>query len=952
MRPAIEDSKLRLPVGRQQRRSRGRFCSAILAVVALTLGLSGTALIGGATPTAADTLATRPLPIGEASYAIPTGAFFVSTTGSDTNPGTQTLPFRTLGKALTAVSSTGAIVVRAGTYREKLEVYGKAVTIQNYPGEQVWLSGSDVVTGWVADGTAWRKDGWTSQFPRVDATSPNIDPAYPLAGYPDMVFVNGVALRQVASRAEVGPGVFFVDYARAELFIGVDPSGKVVEAAARSEALYLNTAHNSVVRGIGFKHYATPVSRYGAVRGYANNLLFENNAFVDNALAGLSVIGTDIRVMRNTLARNGQMGLHAHRSNGLIVQDNDIVENNAERFALGWHAGGTKITTSSGVSVTSNLVSGNIGVGVWFDETATDVTVVRNLVSANQRHGIMFELSARAIIASNVVVDSTDWGIYVLDSSDAQIWNNTLVRNRRSIQVFEGTRQSGSLDVSWNVDRITIRNNVLAEGRSTSNSLLGVDDVNKAESGQQMGVSADYDAYWRMSSTSPSYIAAWSLWPTKMGMMAALADMHAQGQEAHGLASVGGTNPFVATDGSWRLPSDSPAKGKGMPLPSSVAAAIGVQAGVAVDLGVMTPVPGSAPTAATVAAADAFDRNTTGGWGTADAGGPWTLTSGSTADYAVNGAGTIRLAAAAGRGAYLEGTSARDVDVTLRVSANTLPSGGTWGQVLSVVTRKIAPTDEYRMRLRIAPSGQMLLAATVLSGTYTEVGIGTEVATGHTYTAGSQWQMRTSVVGASPTSLKAKVWPAGQPEPAAWQLAVSDATPTLQDAGALGFFAYLSSAATNGPITLAVDDFMNSTPTTEGDTAPTTTTTMGPTTTTTVAPTTTTTMGPTTTTTVAPTTTTVAAPTEIAAPTSVVAVTRSSSRIDVNWASQPDATGFVVERTANGGSTWQVIAKPAGTSFSDTGLARRTKYGYRIQATSGGLKSPYSETAWARTKRS
>lgn len=52
--------------------------------------------------------------------------------------------------------------MRAGVYREELGTITKPVTIQPYPNEEVWLDGSDPLTGLVQDGKAWRKDGWTA----------------------------------------------------------------------------------------------------------------------------------------------------------------------------------------------------------------------------------------------------------------------------------------------------------------------------------------------------------------------------------------------------------------------------------------------------------------------------------------------------------------------------------------------------------------------------------------------------------------------------------------------------------------------------------------------------------------------------------------------------------------------------------------------------------------------
>src|SRR3989454_4287580 len=66
----------------------------------------------------------------------------------------------------------------------------------------------------------------------------------------------------------------------------------------------------------------------------------------------------------------------------------------------------------------------------------------------------------------------------------------------------------------------------------------------------------------------------------------------------------------------------------------------------------------------------------------------------------------------------------------------------------------------------------------------------------------------------------------------------------------------------------------------------------------------------------------------------------------------PSTTGFKVERSADGGTTWSALvsntASPA-TTYSDTGLAHTTTYTYRVSAINSiGTGSP-SSTASATT---
>jgi parallel beta-helix repeat protein len=79
--------------------------------------------------------------------------YYVSTGGVDANPGTLAAPFRTIQKAANAAIAGDTVLVRAGTYRETVRVprSGTAaapITFQAYPGEQVTVSGADVVGGW------------------------------------------------------------------------------------------------------------------------------------------------------------------------------------------------------------------------------------------------------------------------------------------------------------------------------------------------------------------------------------------------------------------------------------------------------------------------------------------------------------------------------------------------------------------------------------------------------------------------------------------------------------------------------------------------------------------------------------------------------------------------------------------------------------------------------------
>jgi len=81
--------------------------------------------------------------------------YYVSTQGADANPGTAAAPFKTIQQAARTAVAGDVVLVRAGTYRETVRpshsgAAGAPITFQAYPGEQVTVSGANVVGGWTS----------------------------------------------------------------------------------------------------------------------------------------------------------------------------------------------------------------------------------------------------------------------------------------------------------------------------------------------------------------------------------------------------------------------------------------------------------------------------------------------------------------------------------------------------------------------------------------------------------------------------------------------------------------------------------------------------------------------------------------------------------------------------------------------------------------------------------
>ncbi|MBN9153962.1 MAG: hypothetical protein J0J05_08265 [Microbacterium sp.] len=205
------------------------------------------------------------------------------------------------------------------------------------------------------------------------------------------------------------------------------------------------------------------------------------------------------------------------------------------------------------------------------------------------------------------------------------------------------------------------------------------------------------------------------------------------------------------------------------------------------------------PAADQFVAQDAFGRDVTTGWGTADIGGPW---SGSTDLSVSNGTGWISVGAGQTRTATL-GTAATDSSAHLAVTLSRVPDGG--GVHVNYAARKTAG-GEYRAKVRVTATGAVVLSVGKVVGT-TETLLATKTVPSLTYAPGTRLEVRVSTTStAGTTVVSARVWASGSAEPTAWTVSAGDSQPELQGSGQVGVSAYLSGTTTGGPLTVGVDD--------------------------------------------------------------------------------------------------------------------------------------------------
>jgi PKD repeat protein len=188
-------------------------------------------------------------------------------------------------------------------------------------------------------------------------------------------------------------------------------------------------------------------------------------------------------------------------------------------------------------------------------------------------------------------------------------------------------------------------------------------------------------------------------------------------------------------------------------------------------------------------AADDFARSQTSGWGAASTGGSWSVTGGASGFSVANGSGRMANTPGQTRTAMLNGVAVGDSETRVSFSLDQLPVGG--GQYVQLNARQVG-SDKYTARVRVQADGVLQLQVQRSGTTLKAVNL--------SHVAYERGDVVTLAVGLAPngsaTTVSAKAWIASETtEPSAWQVAASDATPTLQQPGAVGLTFYLSGSA-------------------------------------------------------------------------------------------------------------------------------------------------------------
>ncbi len=407
--------------------------------------------------------------------------------GNDNNPGTQALPFQTIGTGLgAAISNNQAgigtqVIVNPGTYREVLSASQTArdtslpITLQAATPGTVLISGGQLYTNWTSysGNPSIYTTAWTNNW-GLCVPNPGGPPLTDIVLRREMVLVNGAPMTQVLALSQVQfPGMFFVDETAGTLYIwppaGVNPTTATVDVATQPTLLAVNSRDNIVFRGLTFQ-YANSCRDNGSVTvaGTVTNVIFDNDTFLWNNSLGLQISAPTVNftVENSSALHNGESGFQISQTNFGLWQ-NDVSNYNNWRGALGayyaWNSGGYHFYLAHNDTLNNITVAYNQTHGIHWDTDQYNITATGLHSFSNALNGLMVEASEGPVTISNstscnndvAVHDSYNFqgGLLLRNSTNVTLTGSTLYGNFADQINLQGNK-GGLTETNWETGEV------------------------------------------------------------------------------------------------------------------------------------------------------------------------------------------------------------------------------------------------------------------------------------------------------------------------------------------------------------------------------------------------------------------------------------------------------------------------------------------------------------------
>ncbi|OAM90202.1 hypothetical protein AW736_09410 [Termitidicoccus mucosus] len=403
------------------------------------------------------------------TYELPKNAAHIHYVAPDGKPGAdgKTLATATALDAALARAVTGdAIILRGGIYRIGNLTFNQGITFQPYADEQPILKGSFVADKWTAQRNGLWRAKWARLFPAQPADWWQRDgegrKTPPWLFNNDMVFIDGRLLKTAGWEGAVDQDSCYIDYETGDVYIGADPTNRIVEITAFDNALTRTIAavhgktsdrKGPVIRGLTFTQYA-----YRAIEIEGT----EPEGPAEPGTYGRDVVGTTLEHVTIThcsrvagyfrgdgftlrhclISDTSTEGIYILSSSDCLLEKNIFARNNIEQIT-GYYPAAVKIFNQSHrVTCRDNLVLDQPhSNGIWYDVGNRDGVFVNNWIQ-DCEDGFFFEISKGVLCVGNVFVNCHK-GVRSLNSSGVRVYHNTFVN---TVASFERTARSAVAD--------------------------------------------------------------------------------------------------------------------------------------------------------------------------------------------------------------------------------------------------------------------------------------------------------------------------------------------------------------------------------------------------------------------------------------------------------------------------------------------------------------------------
>lgn len=290
--------------------------------------------------------------------------YYVATTGSDTNPGSQSQPFQTIDKGVSVLRAGDTLYLRGGTYTNQPignpssvpvpsgTSWSLAVTIAGYPGERAIISGRCITFN---DGS-------------------------PVAY---VIFDNLICDARTNNGAlYIGGDSHHIRFQNGEMNGDNNPSGAAMMIAGSGPYLEIL---NSTIHGTGGNRGRGCRDPFGCYAAYysGHHALFDNNEIYESAGYALHIFESGAVDVSDNIVRNN------------VFYDNGFTD---IRPILGY---AILLSCGNNNQAYNNIVYGNAG-GIQVDFRCTNCLVYNNTVYNNPLLGSGISIGATGVVGTLV----------------------------------------------------------------------------------------------------------------------------------------------------------------------------------------------------------------------------------------------------------------------------------------------------------------------------------------------------------------------------------------------------------------------------------------------------------------------------------------------------------------------------------------------------------------------